>query len=255
MKRSTTSTKERKTKSLVPYNADYLVLYPALNNQQGSPFCQSHNNSEKSNPLVQPISIPILRKIPTALIDIFSTNIKEIFTRLKPLLNPRQNLSRLIEKSECFNLSKLPGNTYLEKIQHIINNDNSLLNIALTSLAAGHRVSLPNRIKAKIYIASENIRLAVDGRFSELRQIVTDATFIQGSEAQNQLMCYFGYCYSTTTLVKHAKRRTEIAKVELEDHQLPKGSFMAVMYDNLGFRCREGLKPVPTCISALFVMQ
>ena len=169
-----------------------------------------------------------------------------IFRKLKGMLNPHRSLK---EKRKSYDLDSIHGKNYFEKLDSIRKKDVSLLLLCLKSLALGGTIiqggSRKSTISCQLFAAAENIRCALDPKGSLFRRLISNALTVLGKETQNILLRKVGLCYSRQTEDRNNTARTCDAKknsVLGTLHELSRHSYAILLFDNLGFKNRQGYR-------------
>ena len=194
--------------------------------------------------LTKPGSVPICIETGTDGIAIadqgyVKTAIKQIFASFHTLLVPKKKATY---KNKT--LASVPGATYNAKLESLVNNDTSLLNTALTSLAVGNgRQDVADTyLGFKIFAAAENIRHAICGRGSDFRTVITNQLDVIGSDDIFNLLRKIGMCYSRQNEGKNSEARTIDIKDTIGLLELDKHCYAILLFDNLGFKNRQGYR-------------
>ena len=103
--------------------------------------------------------------------------------------------SKMDYTHDTHSLEDLPGETYLDKLNNLVDQDDSLLKSLLTKLAYGD--SAPNQEdktkRFQIFLAAENIRHAKESRGSLLRRIITNSFTVLGEEMKSSILQKLGH--------------------------------------------------------------
>lgn len=162
-----------------------------------------------------------------------------IFAKLKDFIIGE---TRLKYKSKN-NTSEMGSNVF-EQLDVIVEGEqNNLLNKCITALAFGEENPQTNqKQKTQIFVACENIKRVIDGRCSDLRHLVTRSINVLGESHLFQLLQRLGISYARQLLFREDQKKVEERRFELKTLKFNKHSYAILVFDNLGFKNRQGSK-------------
>jgi len=143
------------------------------------------------------------------------------------------------------NQQEIPGANAFDKVQYLAENDNSLLNCCMTAMIiqeGQERDNLDIKQKIQIFTACENLRGILEHRASAFRHLFARCVAIMGETHLYKLLQWVGLSYSKTTETKRDRQRANHMEFELSRLQLNKHSYAILLFDNLGFKNRQGYR-------------
>ena len=170
-----------------------------------------------------------------------TSTLKKIFARLHFILLPSKTQIEIPVDTK---------GTIEEILERMVNSDDSALNHCLCSLATGQDDgSLPPtsnlNFSTQIFMAAENLRQAMNPSGSELRRLVNRA-LTAFSNNTNRLISIFqklGACYSRQNQSRLQARKVDKLKADfLVNVKINKYCYAIVLFDNLGFKNRQGFR-------------
>ena len=163
-----------------------------------------------------------------------------IFAKLKQFINPKVK----INYKENKDISNIPGSNAFEKLESLAKEDElTILHRCVTALSTGVTNStLQMGDLIKMFVSCENIRRIQEARNSVLRRLVSRATNIFGDSYLFLLLQKLGVSYSRQTEYKTEGERARKIELQLKSLELNKYCYAILLFDNLGFKNRQGYR-------------
>ena len=170
-----------------------------------------------------------------------------LFKKLKRVVNPlhHNQLEDEDKKQKSYDLETIIGDNYDKKLDSITSGDTSILFECLKGLAIGENKTIEKQrekaVNSQLFLASKNLRRALNPRGSLLRRLLSNALTVLGSDKLNILLCRMGLCYSRQMERRNNASRVEATKAGIFDSiKLSKFAYAILLFDNLGFKNRQG---------------